>query len=104
LEYATTNNEAEYEALLARLKMAKTLGATELDVHNNSQLVVGQVNGDYEAKEERMLQYLNLVRHQISRFHEVKLTRIPREQNAVADQFTRLASSNESNDKLEVVQ
>ena len=71
LEYATTNNEAKYEALLAELKMAKTLGVTELDVHNDSQLVVGQVNGDYEAKEERMLQYLNLVRHQISRFHEV---------------------------------
>uniref|UniRef100_A0A2N9G5W9 Reverse transcriptase RNase H-like domain-containing protein n=1 Tax=Fagus sylvatica TaxID=28930 RepID=A0A2N9G5W9_FAGSY len=34
------------------LKMAKTLGATELDVHSDSQLVVGQVNGDYEAKKE----------------------------------------------------
>jgi ribonuclease HI len=52
LQYTTTNNEAEYEALLARLKMAKTLGATELDVHSDSQLVVGQVNGDYEAKKE----------------------------------------------------
>jgi ribonuclease HI len=104
LQYTTTNNEAEYEALLAGLKMAKTLGATELDVHNDSQLVVGQVNGDYEAKEERMLQYLNLVRHQMSRFHEVKLTRIPQEQNVVADQLARLASSNEPNDDLEVVQ
>ena len=52
LQYTTTNNEVEYEALLAGLKMAKTLGATELDVHSDSQLVVGQVNGDYEAKEE----------------------------------------------------
>jgi ribonuclease HI len=46
LQYATTNNEAEYEALLAGLKMAKILGATELDVLSDSQLVVGQVNGD----------------------------------------------------------
>uniref|UniRef100_A0A2N9FUJ3 Integrase catalytic domain-containing protein n=1 Tax=Fagus sylvatica TaxID=28930 RepID=A0A2N9FUJ3_FAGSY len=46
------------------------LGATELDVHSDSQLVVGQVNGDYEAKEGRMQQYLQLVRHQISQFHE----------------------------------
>jgi ribonuclease HI len=103
-KYTTTNNEAEYEALLVVLKMAKTLGATELDVHSDSQLIVGQVNGDYEAKEERMLQYLNLVRHQMSRFHEVKLTRIPREQNAVADQLARSALSNEPNDELEVVQ
>uniref|UniRef100_A0A2N9J5E4 Integrase catalytic domain-containing protein n=1 Tax=Fagus sylvatica TaxID=28930 RepID=A0A2N9J5E4_FAGSY len=51
LQYLTTNNEAEYEALLAGLKMAKILGATELDVLSDSQLVVGQVNGDYEAKE-----------------------------------------------------
>jgi hypothetical protein len=68
LQYSTTNNEAEYEALLTGLKMAKILGATELDVLSDSQLVVGQVNGDYEAKEGRMQQYLNLVRHQISQF------------------------------------
>ena len=84
--------------------MAKTLGATKLDVHSNSQLVMGQVNGDYKAKEERMLQYLNLVRHQMSRFQEVKLTQIPQEQNAAANQLARSALSNEPNDDLEVVQ
>ena len=63
LQCSTTNNEAEYEALLTGLKMAKILGATELDVLNDSQLVVGQVNGDYEAKERQMQQYLNLVQH-----------------------------------------
>jgi hypothetical protein len=51
-----------------------------------------------------MLQYLNLVRQQISKFHEVKLTRIPREQNTVADQLAKLASLNEPNDELEVIQ
>ena len=51
LQYPTTNNEAEYEALLTELEMAKVLGATELDVLSDSQLIVGQVNGDYEAKE-----------------------------------------------------
>ena len=54
LQYKTTNNEAEYEALLTGLEMAKVLGATELDVLSDSQLVVGQLNGDYEAKEGRM--------------------------------------------------
>ena len=77
LQYATTNNEAEYEALLTGLKLAKALGATELDIHSDSQLIVGQVNGDYETKEERMQQYLNLVQHQMSQFQEVKLTHIP---------------------------
>ena len=103
LQYNTINNEAEYEALLAGLKTAKTLGATELDVHSDSQLVVRQVNGDFEAKEGRMLQYLNLVQHQISKFDEVKLTRISREQNTAADQLAKSASSNEPNDEVEVV-
>uniref|UniRef100_A0A2N9J642 Uncharacterized protein n=1 Tax=Fagus sylvatica TaxID=28930 RepID=A0A2N9J642_FAGSY len=103
LQYNTTNNEAEYEALLAGLKTAKILGATELDVHSDSQLIVGQVNGDYEAKEGRMMQYLSLVQHQIGRFDEVKLTRIPREQNTAADQLAKSASSDEPNDEVEVV-
>jgi ribonuclease HI len=61
LQYATTTNEAEYKALLTRLKLAKALGATELDICSDSQLIVGQVNGVYEAKEEQMQQYLKLV-------------------------------------------
>jgi ribonuclease HI len=103
LQYATTNNEAEYEALLTGLKLAKALGATELDIRSDSQLIVRQVNGDYEAKEERMQQYLNLVRHQMSQFQEVKLTRIPQEQNTTIDQLAKSASSDGSNDKMEVM-
>uniref|UniRef100_A0A2N9HF94 Uncharacterized protein n=1 Tax=Fagus sylvatica TaxID=28930 RepID=A0A2N9HF94_FAGSY len=104
LQYPTTNNEAEYEALLVGLKTAKILGATELDVRSDSQLVVGQVNGDYEAKEGRMQQYLQLVRHQISQFHEVRLCRVPREQNTEADQLAKSASSSTADDKIKTVQ
>uniref|UniRef100_A0A2N9F200 Integrase catalytic domain-containing protein n=1 Tax=Fagus sylvatica TaxID=28930 RepID=A0A2N9F200_FAGSY len=50
LQYPTTNNEAEYEALWWDSKRPRILGATELDVRSDSQLVVGQVNGDYEGK------------------------------------------------------
>uniref|UniRef100_A0A2N9G2A0 Reverse transcriptase domain-containing protein n=1 Tax=Fagus sylvatica TaxID=28930 RepID=A0A2N9G2A0_FAGSY len=71
---------------------------------SDSQLVVGQVNGDYEAKEGRMQQYLQLVRHQIGQFQEVKLSRIPREQNTEADQLAKHASSSASDDKIEIVQ
>uniref|UniRef100_A0A2N9FQA7 Uncharacterized protein n=1 Tax=Fagus sylvatica TaxID=28930 RepID=A0A2N9FQA7_FAGSY len=104
LQYPTTNNEAEYEALLVGLKTAKILGATELDVRSDSQLVVGQVNGDYEAKEGRMQQYLQLVRHQISQFREVRLCRVPREQNTEADQLAKSASSSTVDDKIKTVQ
>uniref|UniRef100_A0A2N9EL41 RNA-directed DNA polymerase n=1 Tax=Fagus sylvatica TaxID=28930 RepID=A0A2N9EL41_FAGSY len=104
LQYPTTNNEAEYEALLAGLKMAKALGATELDVLSDSQLVVGQVNVDYEAKEGRMQRYLHLAQHQISQFREVRLNRIPREQNTEADQLAKSASSSTADDKIKIVQ
>uniref|UniRef100_A0A2N9HNT3 Uncharacterized protein n=1 Tax=Fagus sylvatica TaxID=28930 RepID=A0A2N9HNT3_FAGSY len=103
LQYPTTNNEAEYEALLVGLKTAKILGATELDVRSDSQLVVGQVNGDYEAKEGRMQQYLQLVRHQISQFCEVRLCRVPREQNTEADQLAKSAPSSTADDKIKTV-
>uniref|UniRef100_A0A2N9IAH4 Uncharacterized protein n=1 Tax=Fagus sylvatica TaxID=28930 RepID=A0A2N9IAH4_FAGSY len=103
LQYPTTNNEPEYEALLTGLKMAKVLGATELDVLSDSQLVVGQVNGDYEAKEGRMQRYLHLARHQISQFREVRLSRIPREQNTEADQLAKSASSSTADDKIKIV-
>ena len=62
LQYPTTNNEAEYEALLIGLRIAKVLGVTTLKVQSYSQLVVGQVNGEYEAKKERMVKCLDLVR------------------------------------------
>uniref|UniRef100_A0A2N9HQ03 Uncharacterized protein n=1 Tax=Fagus sylvatica TaxID=28930 RepID=A0A2N9HQ03_FAGSY len=104
LQYPTTNNKAEYEALLTRLEMAKVLGATELDVLSDSQLVVGQVNGDYEVKEGRMQCYLHQARHQISQFREVKLSRIPREQNTEADQLAKSASSSTADNKIKVVQ
>ena len=54
LQFAVTNNEAEYEALLTRLSLAKALGAKNLIVQVDSQLIIGQVKGDYEAKEEMM--------------------------------------------------
>ena len=54
LQFATTNNEAEYKALLTGQSVAKALGAKNLIVQANSQLIIGQVKGDCEAKEERM--------------------------------------------------
>ena len=50
LQFAVTNNEAEYEALLTGLSLAKALGAKNLIVQVDSQLIIGQVKGDYEAK------------------------------------------------------
>ena len=60
LQYRTTNNEVEYEALLKGLELAKSVEAKSILILRDSQLVMGQVNGTCEAKEERMKKYYNL--------------------------------------------
>uniref|UniRef100_A0A2N9G648 Uncharacterized protein n=1 Tax=Fagus sylvatica TaxID=28930 RepID=A0A2N9G648_FAGSY len=104
LQYPTTNNEAEYEALLTDLRIAKELGANRLKIRSDSQLIVGQVNGEYEAREDRMTKYLKLVRNAMKWFDEVRLVQIPREQNTEADALAKLASSDEATDQYIEVQ
>ena len=52
MKFPATNNEVEYEGILTGLRLGKALGATNLLVQSDSKLVVGQIKGDYEAKEE----------------------------------------------------
>ena len=63
LKFSTTNNEAEYEGILTELRLEKALEATNLLVQNDLKLVIGQIKGDYKAKEERMQRYVRLTRH-----------------------------------------
>ena len=58
LMFSASNNEAEYEALIAGLKLAKALGVRHINIYSDSQLVVCQVTSQYQAKEERMISYL----------------------------------------------
>ena len=61
LQYQPTNNEVEYKALLKGLELAKSVEARSILILGDSQLVMGQVNGMYEAKEGRMKKYLEKV-------------------------------------------
>uniref|UniRef100_A0A2N9ESH3 Uncharacterized protein n=1 Tax=Fagus sylvatica TaxID=28930 RepID=A0A2N9ESH3_FAGSY len=93
LRFRATNNEAEYEALLAGLKLSKSMGIENLTVKSDSQLIVGQVKGEYEAKEDRMKRYLTVVKNLLTQFKKVELLQIPREENEAADRLARLAYS-----------
>ena len=57
LDFLMTNNEAEYETLVARLDLTKEVGAVSMVIHCDSQVVTNQVNGDYDCKGERMKKY-----------------------------------------------
>ena len=57
-QFPTTNNEVEYEALIIGLDLAKVVGAANVVVYYDSQVVTSQVNSDYECKGEQMKKYL----------------------------------------------
>ena len=59
-DFKATNNEAEYEALIARMDMAYELGTTKLHIKGVSLSVVNQMNGEFHAKDSRMTAYLKL--------------------------------------------
>ena len=68
LQYQTTNNEVEYETLLKWLELARLVEAKSILVLGDSQLVMGQINGMCEAKEERMKKYLEKVLRLVKKF------------------------------------
>ncbi|XP_062170603.1 uncharacterized protein LOC133876352 [Alnus glutinosa] len=81
LDFVTTNNEAEYEAVIPGLALSREMGATNVEIRSDSQVVVGQVQGQFETQEDRMARYLDQVRQFQSYFEMVVITKIPREEN-----------------------
>ena len=73
LQYQTTNNQVEYEALLKGFELAKCVEEKSILVLRDSQLIMGQVNGTNEAKVERMRKYLNRVMRLMKRFEEADI-------------------------------
>ena len=58
LGFSATNNEAEYEALLVRMTMVQKMGRKAVEMFSDSRLVVGQVQGELEARDPRIQEYL----------------------------------------------
>ncbi|KAI5342892.1 hypothetical protein L3X38_010768 [Prunus dulcis] len=106
LEYAlrfnfqASNNEAEYEALLAGLRLAKEMDARQIQIFSNSQLVVHQVNQDFTAKDASMTAYLQHARHLLATFHAHSIRQVPRSEDSHADALARLASALEQGTAL----
>ena len=77
LKFLITNNEAEYEALLIGLRISRALRVEKIVLKSNSSLIIGQVRGDFEAKETRMQKYLKLVNQLVSTFLHAEFVQIP---------------------------
>jgi hypothetical protein len=92
LDFITTNNEAEYEAVLAGLSIAWEMGAKNVEVRSDSQVVVSHVQRLAEAQGEKMIQYLSKVREYQSNFDRTAMTKIHREENVQADTLSKIGS------------
>ncbi|XP_070009620.1 uncharacterized protein [Nicotiana sylvestris] len=95
-----TNNEAEYEAVIADLELAKGIGAVVIEAKCDSLLVVNQVNGSFVVREDRMQRYLDEIQITLHCFKEWTLVHIPQEENSEADALANLGSSVEEDDIL----
>ena len=104
LQYQKTNNEVEYEALLKGLELAKSLEAKSIVVQGDSQLVIGQVNGTCEEKEELIKKYLNSGRRLVKKFKEASFIQVPKEENMEANALAKAASVEGSVDEFDKVQ
>ncbi|XP_027101128.1 uncharacterized protein [Coffea arabica] len=92
-DFLASNNETKYETLLIGLRIAHQMGITAIKTRSDSQLVVHQVRGEYEAKEDIIKKYLARVRETISLFDVFEIERVPKSQNKRADALSKLASS-----------
>ncbi|XP_059654611.1 uncharacterized protein LOC132301369 [Cornus florida] len=96
LKFPATNNKAEYEALLAGLRLASSLQVRCLKVFSDLQLVINQVTGQYYPKEERMKAYKEAVENVARGFDQIEFYQVPCVENAKTDQLAiSTSSSNE---------
>nr|GEY02830.1 hypothetical protein [Tanacetum cinerariifolium] len=91
-KFETTNKEAEYEALLARLRIAQEIEVTKVAIFLDSQLVVNQIKGTYAAKQLSIKSYLQKVKAALKGFEGYAVEHVRRNQNKKANALSKLAS------------
>ncbi|GKA11337.1 reverse transcriptase domain-containing protein, partial [Tanacetum coccineum] len=92
LNFSNSNNDVEYEALLAGLRIAKEMHVKDIHFFVDSKLVASQVEGSYEAKGERMIKYLEKFLELAGAFNRFRITHIPIAENRKADALSKLAA------------
>jgi ribonuclease HI len=93
-----TNNVAEYEGLLLGLRRARAMGAREVEVRADSQLLIRQLQGSYAVKNEVLRRLHAEALALLRAFDKYELTHVPREENALADEMSNRAINEQLND------
>lgn len=92
LLFPCTNNVAEYEALMIGLKMDLQWKVTELNVYRDSQLIINQVNDDYQTKDDKLLPYKCMVDDFKQYFSVITFEQIPRHDNKAINAMAMISS------------
>ncbi|MFC2022285.1 ribonuclease HI family protein [Chloroflexota bacterium] len=82
-----TNNQAEYRAIVAALEQTIRLGASQVDMYSDSELVVRQINGRYRVKNASLKPLYQKVKQLQNQLNGFTITHIPRQQNIEADRL-----------------
>ena len=93
LDFPASNNEVEYEAILVGINLIISISSEKIIIRSDSQLVVGQVNKEYETRGQRMGKYVCLVKLRLESFLAWKLEHIHRGLNEKADTLLVVAAS-----------
>ena len=93
LGFSATNNEAKYEVLLEGMSLVQRMEGKVVKMFSDSRLVIGQVKGKLEVRDERMQRYLSQIRHLQSGFESFNLLHVPRSGNTQADSLATHATS-----------
>ena len=91
--FQASNNEAEYEVVITGLNLAHSMEADQLEICNDSQLVVKQIKDSYEARGEKMILYLKKVQELLKKFIRVQVRHVPRVENTRVDALAKLATT-----------
>ncbi|XP_028106746.1 uncharacterized protein LOC114305817 [Camellia sinensis] len=94
--FDASTNEAEYEALIAGLRLDRDIGVSHIRVFSDSQLIVEQITGEFDAKDDTMQAYREIALPLVRLFNTFHIKHIPRSENSKADEMTQLASADQS--------
>ncbi|XP_073138302.1 uncharacterized protein [Henckelia pumila] len=95
LDFQASNNEAEYEAVIAGMQRARDVGVSHIIIYSDSQLVVQQVNKTFCTREEKLIKYCKMIEELGASFNTWSIEQIPREENMEADALAKRAAAGE---------
>jgi ribonuclease HI len=90
----TTNNQAEYQALIMALEEARKQGVDDVQIYSDSELMVRQIKGEYRVKNGGLKELFKLTLRKLQTFKKYSIDYLPREKNSIADALANRAIDN----------